>query len=127
MEDKLLSTMTRFYNQRQEFATLASQLLLLFDSENQKVLDYSKFIISTRLDKNVNESETWMKGLQDKQNMEILNQTTKDIKFFADILRQGTKPEVALGAKDPVTKVQIKQYFTSVQEGALNEEAVHVS
>lgn len=34
MEEKLLQITTRFYNQRQEFATLASQLLILFDKEN---------------------------------------------------------------------------------------------
>ncbi|EAR92909.2 zinc finger, C2H2 type family protein (macronuclear) [Tetrahymena thermophila SB210] len=107
MEEKLLQITTRFYNQRQEFATLASQLLILFDQENQQVLEFTRSIITSRLDKNVNESETWMKQLEEKENMKILKQTIKDIQFFADILCMGTKPDVQID-----NKTGAKQYTT---------------
>jgi inositol 1,4,5-triphosphate receptor type 1/inositol 1,4,5-triphosphate receptor type 3 len=51
--------MTRFYNQRYEFAHLSSKLLLLFDTDNIRIFKKSKKIIR-RLAKHVDESETWV-------------------------------------------------------------------
>ncbi|EGR27925.1 MIR domain protein [Ichthyophthirius multifiliis] len=89
MEKQVLNIITRFYNQRQEFATLTSQMLILFDDDNQKVFEFCKMKIKS-LSKNIDESETWINDLKERKNMVILDQTIKDFKFLSQILMQGS-------------------------------------
>lgn len=71
MEQKILSILCRFYNQRREFAELSSELLILFDSENIKILKVAQKKMKI-LAKNVDESESWMKDLGNERNIKIL-------------------------------------------------------
>jgi inositol 1,4,5-triphosphate receptor type 1/inositol 1,4,5-triphosphate receptor type 3 len=63
METNLLNILTRFYNQRLEFAELTANMLLLFDEVNINVFTLLKRK-SRKLAKNVDESETWMQDIQ---------------------------------------------------------------
>jgi len=55
-----LNILTRFYNQREEFAELVSKVLLLFDSQNIDIFSNLKKKMR-QLAKNIDESETWIK------------------------------------------------------------------
>lgn len=67
METKILNLLTRFYNQRFEFAELTTKMLLLFDNANIKVFQELKKRIR-KLAKNIDESESWMADLYQPNN-----------------------------------------------------------
>lgn len=71
METKILNILTRFYNQRLEFADLTTKMLLLFDDVNIRILKVVKKKIR-KLAKNIDESETWMQDLRISDNLAIL-------------------------------------------------------
>jgi inositol 1,4,5-triphosphate receptor type 1/inositol 1,4,5-triphosphate receptor type 3 len=66
METKILNILTRFYNQRLEFAQLTTNLLLLFDDTNINIFLQLKKK-ARMLAKNVDESETWMQDMETKR------------------------------------------------------------
>ena len=59
METKLLNILTRFYNQRLEFAELTTKMLVLFDEVNINIFRVLKKKIRI-IAKNIDESETWI-------------------------------------------------------------------
>ena len=88
-EQKILSIMSRLYNQRQELADLSTNLLLLFDKENIQILKTCKQKYK-KLGKNVDETETWMKSLNEPKNVNVLDETILLFNFFNDILFVGS-------------------------------------
>lgn len=74
----MLNILTRFYNQRLEFAELTTKMLILFDEVNIKVFNCVKKKIR-KLAKNIDESESWMSDLSMPNNLYILKET---IQFF---------------------------------------------
>jgi len=71
METKLLNILTRFYNQRLEFAELTTKMLVLFDEVNIRVFKVLKKRIR-KVAKNIDGSETWMQDLKHPDNLAIL-------------------------------------------------------
>jgi len=62
METKLLNILTRFYNQRLEFAELSSKIIVLFDPITIRIFKALKSRIRS-LAKNIDESEIWLSNL----------------------------------------------------------------
>jgi inositol 1,4,5-triphosphate receptor type 1/inositol 1,4,5-triphosphate receptor type 3 len=89
METKLLNLLTRFYNQRFEFASLTTQLLLLFDDQKIKVFQSLKKNIKTS-SKFIEDCETWMKDLEN--NKTILSSTLKIFTEFNHHLFHSSDP-----------------------------------
>ena len=63
----VLNLVTRLFNQRYEFIRNAKMMLLLFDDNNIKVYQYLQTQILI-LAKNVDESEVWIKDLENPHN-----------------------------------------------------------
>lgn len=85
METRLLNILTRFYNQRLEFAELTTKMLVLFDEVNIKVFSVVKRKIR-KLAKNIDESESWMADLTMPNNLYILKETVTFFQFFNSLL-----------------------------------------
>ncbi|CAD8111133.1 unnamed protein product [Paramecium sonneborni] len=89
LETKILHILTRFYNQRHEFADLSSKLLLLFDDTNITIFKKSKKKILV-LAKCVDESETWVQNLDEPQNLRTLELVQQHFEFFTQLLFKGS-------------------------------------
>lgn len=71
METKILNILTRFYNQRLEFAELTTKMLVLFDDVNIKIFGILNKKIR-RLGKNIDESDSWLNNLSTPENQATL-------------------------------------------------------
>jgi len=89
MENKILHIMSRLYNQREEFARLTSNLLILFDDLNIEIFKLCK-IQTKNLARNVDESEKWMENLTTKENKDVLDDTYKIFCFLNSVLFTGS-------------------------------------
>lgn len=85
-----MNILTRFYNQRLEFAELTTKMLVLFDEVNINIFKVLKKKIRI-IAKNIDESETWIQDLKIPDNLATLKRTSEYFIYFTKLLKKNSK------------------------------------